>query len=675
MTADLQLLVLAAALLLVSGVPGLFAPRRATWSAGLAAGIVVAGAVVGLIGAVRALAAEGVAEITYPSMIPGLTGRLGLDAISAFFCLPALVVGAAGAIYGLGYWRPEKHLRHGRRLRFCYGLLVASLILVPLARDGASFLLAWELMTMATFFLVTTEEDVPSVRRAGWMYLLFAHVSILALLAMFLLWSPATPSPDELAIAPLAAGAPHALAVFVLALLGFGIKAGLMPVHSWLPEAHAAAPSHVSALMSGVVIKMGIYGLVRVASCLPTPPASWAATLLLLGAVSALFGVVFALGQHDIKRLLAYHSIENIGIIVLGLGMAQLGRALDRPDWVVLGLAGCLLHTWNHALFKPLLFMGAGAVVHAAGTRDLERTGGLAHRMPWTAACFLLGAVAICGLPPLNGFVSELLVYLSLLRTAVGDGPSWLPAALAAPVLAAVGALAVACFVKVYGIVFLGTARTAAAAAAHEVDRTMRGPMFLLATACVAIGGVPWTLAPMLDRVVRAWTEPAGAPKFVEALPKLTTLAPLHAITLVALLLLVVTALAATQVLPAARRARRRLPAVPTWDCGYAVASPRLQYTASSFADLIVSRFAWLLRPQVQTPRLSALIASEGTFETHGDDPLVRELFLPLANRVLRLAARLRASHQGQMQRYLAYLLLTLAALVAWSVWVTVRLP
>ncbi len=659
-TTGLSLLVAAAALLLASGVPGLFMSRRSVWGPRLAAALVVAGSTLGLAGAALALVGAGGGSLAYPLPVPEGRGELAVDALGAFFAVPVLVVGALGSLYGMAYWPPARHPRNGRRLRLSYGILLGSMILVTLARDGVSFLVAWEAMALSTFFLITTEEVKAPTRRAGWIYLLFSHGSVLCLLAMFLLFARLA---GGFALRPLAAApAPLAWAVFVLAVAGFGVKAGMMPLHTWLPGAHAAAPSHVSALMSGVVIKMGVYGLVRVCGLLPSPPPGWGAVLLALGAVSAFFGVVFALAQHDIKRLLAYHSIENVGIIVLGLGLAMVGRSLGRADWVLLGLGGCLLHVWNHALFKPLLFFGAGSVAHAVRSREMERMGGLAKRMPVTAACFLLGAVAISGLPPLNGFASELLVYLGLVRTAAGGGASWLPAALAVPVLAAVGALAVACFVKVYGIVFLGVPRTPAAAKAHESGRLMLAPMALLAAACTVIGVLPWAAAAALERAAMTW-----APQQLAAAPGLAELAPLYEITAVALLLAVLLAALSALVLPAVRRSRRRDPALPTWDCGYATASARVQYTASSFADLITSHFAWVLRPHVERPDLLALFPAAARFATHVEDPVMQRLLQPATRLALRLSGHFRAAHQGQLQRYLLYVLLAIVTVLVWS--------
>ncbi len=413
----LHILVGAGGLLALAGVPGLLLDRRSPWGQRIANGLILAACSVGLVGAFLMLRATHELRLDLPSPFPGLRSVLGVDALSAWFAVPVLVVGGLGSIFATAYWPARRHPHNGRRLHFCYGLLLASLVFILLARDGTSFLIAWEVMALTNFFLVTIEENDVEVRRAGWLYLLYSHVTILGLFAFFMLQHQVT---GALGFERIAAAAPTGArnAIFLLALVAFGIKAGAMPLHSWLPSAHASAPSHVSAVMSGVVIKMGIYGLVRTTGLFDDLPLAWGITVLALGAVAAFFGVVFALSQHDLKRLLAYHSIENIGIILLGLGLAMVGRSLGRPDWVVLGMAGCLFHVWNHALFKSLLFFGAGSLVHATGSRDLERMGGLARRMPATAMLFGIGALAICGLPPFNGFVSELLVYLGLVRAA-----------------------------------------------------------------------------------------------------------------------------------------------------------------------------------------------------------------------------------------------------------------
>jgi len=655
----LSLLIAAGCVLAASGVPGLLLRWRSLWGPRIAASATVLGSLLGLAGCALVLGGSGAAAVSLPSAVPG--GRLVLadDALSGFFALPVFVVGSLGSLYGLAYWPPAEHPRNGRRLRFCYGLLLGSITFVTLARDGVGFLVAWEAMALSGYFLVTTDARSREARRAGWLYLLFSHAGTLCLVGFFALLASSGGGFALHALAPGQIGRGAATVAFLLAFVGFGIKAGAMPLHSWLPAAHAAAPSHVSAVMSGVMLKAGIYGIVRAASVLPAPPVSWGAFVLTVGGCSALLAIAFALGQRDLKRLLAYSSIENVGIILLGLGLALVGRSAGRPDWVMLGLAGCLLHVWNHALFKSLLFFGAGSVAHATGTRDLELTGGLARRMPATAGLFLLGSVAICGLPPLNGFVSELFVYLGLVRTAIAPGPAW--AALPAPVLAATGALAVACFVKVFGGAFLGTARSAAAGEAHESPPLMLAPMAVLAVACAVLGAAPGLAAPALERAVAVW---AGHPL---PGPSLAGLAPLGRISTGAAALLAATALLTLAVLPACRRGRRRAPELPTWGCGYAGGSPRLQYTASSFAQLVTARFAWALRPRERPPRLDGLFPAPARFESHVGDSVLDRVLLPRARRLRKTAARLRIYQQGDLQQYVLYIVAAIALLLLFN--------
>ena len=432
---------------------------------------------------------------------PGAQSWVGIDGLSALFLAPIFLIALLGNVYGLTYWKQSEHPTNGRKLGLFFGLMPAGMALLVIARNSLIFLVGWEVMALSAFFLVTTEEHDQKVCAAGFLYLMATHFSTLCLFALFGLLFTWSDSFDLEQLGEDRAGPKEVTALYVLALCGFGIKAGLMPLHVWLPSAHAMAPSHVSAMMSGVLIKMGIYGFVRVSSLLPAPPQEWGMIILGLGAISGVLGVAYAIGQHDIKRLLAYHSIENIGIIIMGVGLAVLGRSMGRPDWIVLGLCGSLLHVWNHALFKSLLFLSAGSVIHATHTREIDHLGGLARTMPQTALCFLIGAVAICGLPPLNGFVSEFLIYLGLFRTLSPDeGSSFATASFAVPALALIGGLALACFVKVFSAVFLGSPRSHHAAHAHEAKLTMVGPMVVLAGCCFVIGLFPALVSPILPR-------------------------------------------------------------------------------------------------------------------------------------------------------------------------------
>jgi hydrogenase-4 component B len=449
-------------------------------------------------------------------------------------------------------------------------------------------------------------------------------------------------------------------AIFVLAVLGFGLKAGIMPLHVWLPSSHAIAPSHVSALLSGVLLKMGVYGIVRVCSCFPHPPVAWGGVLLGLGVVSGVLGVAFAIGQHDLKRLLAYHSIENIGIIIMGLGLALVGRSLGQADWIVLGLGAALLHVWNHALFKALLFLSAGSVIHATHTREIDELGGLARTMPRTGLLFLIGAVAICGLPPLNGFVSEFLLYLGLFGTlGLPKGPSYTGAAFAAPALALIGTLAVACFVKVFGAVFLGSGRSPHAGQARESGPAMLGPMAVLAACCFVIGLAPGLVAPVLGQGVAAW-----APEVGDAGSRLAGLAPLGWISGTGLGLLAV--ISAAGIWYWARLRGSPVAAGPTWGCGYAAPSPRMQYTSSSFAEMLVGLFGWALRPRTHEPQALALFPAPTEFHSEVPDTVLDGAVLPLFRSGAGLSTYFRVLQRGSLQTYLLYIFAALLALLLW---------
>jgi formate hydrogenlyase subunit 3/multisubunit Na+/H+ antiporter MnhD subunit len=415
--------------------------------------------------------------------------------------------------------------------------------------------------------------------------------------------------------------------------------------------------------MSGVLIKTGIYGLLRVTGFFDAPPAAWGFSLLAVGGVSAVLGVAFALAQHDLKRLLAYHSVENIGIIALGAGLALLGRARGEPGLVFLGVAGATLHVVNHALFKSLLFLGAGAVEHATGTRELDLLGGLARSMPRTARLFLVGAAAICGLPPLNGFVSEWLVYLGLLGTMrLPPGDLGAFAVLGVPALALVGGLAAACFAKVFGVVFLGAPRSAHATRAHEAPRAMRAPMAVLAVACAAIGLLPATLAAPLARVAGAWSRLPPARLLPEAARAGSGAWRISAVA--AALLLCVAAIVA---------ARRRLggadmPAtVETWGCAFAAPTARMQYTGSSFADLLVRRFSWVVFLRERRPRLEGPFPGAAAFRTHVPDTVLDLVLDPAARGVQWLATRARLLYVTRVQLQILFVLATLVAVLAWG--------
>jgi hydrogenase-4 component B len=653
---SLGLLAIASTLVGASGLPGLLVPAGRAAGQRIATWLHVAGCAAGTAAAAWALAGGTVtARLAWP--LPGGFVTLSLDRLSAFFLVPVFVVSGLGSIYGEGYWAEARHPENGRALRVFYGVATASLALVMVAGDAWSFLAGWEIVTLAAFFLVTTDRSDERALRAGWIYLVAAHVGTLIVFAMFALLHDATGGwllgPSQ------ALGSSTLLKpILVLALAGFGLKAGVMPLHIWLPDAHAAAPSHVSALLSGVVLKVGIYGLLRVLSMLPAYPTWLGLALMALGISSGILGVVLALAQHDLKRLLAYHSIENIGIILVGLGVGALGMAENRPDWALLGFAGGLLHVWNHAAFKSLLFYSAGAVVHATGTREIDALGGLFPRMRFTGTAFLVGAVAICGLPPLNGFVSEWLISLGCFQALTGGrgGLGVLGAAAGAPALAFIGALAVACFVKAFAAVFLGSPRSLeAAAGTGDASRSMRLSMGGLALACVAIGLWPSGAARLCrDAAEGLLLGRAGTGVGTE----------LGALGVLPLLLVALLALGGAAAAAWTRSAAR----TTTWDCGYAKGSPRIQYSASSFAQILVGLFRWAVLPDEHRPSLKGPFPAVGQrFESHAPDPVLDRLLLPALSRVRALLGFARVIQAGRIQTYLLYIVVTLVVLLAWS--------
>lgn len=647
---DLSLVLVATVVVGASGIPALLVPNRPRSGQWLTAALLVTGSCLGLIASGHALLAPQTQGFAGSPALPMGKLVLGLDGLTTVFLVPVFLIPALGTIYGLGYWPAPQHPQNSRRLGLFYGVLAAGMALVLLARDAVLFLVAWEAMALAAFFLATAQDDDPAACQAGWVYLVATHLGTLCLMAVFALLHHFTGS---WSLTPEVAGglAPAAAStVFVLALVGFGVKAGIMPVHVWLPGAHANAPSHVSAVMSGVMLKLGVYGILRLTSILPTPPLWWGGLLVGLGAASGVLGIAFAIGQQDLKRLLAYSSIENVGIIVMGIGLAALGRATGQVAWQVLGLGGALLHVWNHSLFKSLLFLNAGAVIHATGTRAIDRLGGLAKRMPLTAGLFVLGAAAIAALPPLNGFASEFLIYQGLLHAAFPTTEASLPlAALGAVALAGIGALAVGAFVRALGTVFLGEARTSDTDHAHDPGLPLLLPMLFLAGCCLAVGLCSWAVAPCLLPAVAVWS---GLPACLDY--PLAATAPLGQVAMVgATLLALVAGLGwlGWRVLKHHSVAR-----AGTWDCGYARPTPRIQYTGSSFGQTLVDLFGWALWPRRWAPRIQGTIPLPSWFASTVPDTVLDRLVLPVFRLGNRLLPVVRLTQQGRINVYLLYI-------------------
>ncbi len=655
---QLEIVLLSIALLCASALAAALSGRSnraALWIGTVGAGLACA---TGLSAAFSALISGSRSGLRAAWPLPVGELHVALDPLSSFFLVCVFLVSGLSAIYGGGYLRADLGKRRLAPAVFFFNLLVAAMAVVAIARDGILFLLAWEIMTLASFFLVTFESEREEVRRAGMTYLIASQLGVVFLFVLIAVLGKESGTYDFDALAAAGATTPALAGVaFLLAVVGFGTKAGFWPMHIWLPDAHPAAPSHVSAVMSGVMIKMGIYGLLRILSFLGPPPVWWGALLIAIGAVSGVAGVLHALAQHDLKRLLAYHSVENIGIIALGIGLGLLGQSQGNPSVAFLGFAGALLHVLNHGLFKGLLFQGAGSVAHGTGTRDIDKLGGLSRRMPTTAATFLVGSVAICGLPPLNGFVSEWLIYIGAFRGGAFFPTTWAVWALAVvPALALVGGLAATCFVKAFGVVFLGQPRTEAASKAHEAGPLMRAPMLLGALLCFAIG--LWPAGAM--RVVAPTAAFLG--KKADAFPNA---AALSAITRVSVVLLVLVLLLGLVRLALLRG--RSVSRGATWGCGYAAGTSRMQYTAASFAQPILALFTPVISTRVDQQGPDGYFPGAAHYEEHLGDMAGERILLPAVRRVVRALSRLHAIQQGRLQLYLVYIAVTLVALLVWQ--------
>ena len=622
----------------------------------------VACVIASLIGVVTAgylLLFGGTAEMQASWHVPVGELRVGVDALSAFFLLCIYVVSGLAAVYGAGYLGSHGHHRALAPAVFFFALLVAAMTGVALARDGVLFLVAWELMSLAGYFLVTFEHERDEVRRAGMVYLIASHIGVVFLFILFTIFAR---HGGDFSFASIAqAGAPEASlanACFLLAIVGFGTKAGFWLLHTWLPEAHPAAPSHVSATMSGVMIKMGIYGLLRTLTFLGPPPLWWGILLIVIGALSGVLGILHALAQHDLKRLLAYSSVENVGIVVLGVGLGLLGQSTANPAMSFLGYAGAVLHTLNHGLFKGLLFQGAGSVLLATGTKEIDALGGLSRKMPVTALTFLVAAVAISGLPPLNGFVGEWLIYVAAFRGGTSlEGAAAVATIAVIPTLALIGGLAAACFVRAYGITFLGTSRTEAASAAHDPSLAMRIPMLLAAALCVTIGLWPDAALRLVERPTLVLVGAATAPD-----PMLGSLIAITRVSLVLLGLAVLLTLLRRRLLH-----RRQVTAGPTWGCGYELPSPRMQYTAASFAEPVLGPFEATLHRRTDEERPIGYFPREAHHERHPGDLAGERIIVPIMRRMLTVFGRLRIVQHGRVQLYLVYILVTVVVVLLWQ--------
>jgi hydrogenase-4 component B len=643
--------------------------------------VTLIGAVIGCIGGLTAAASTIVTGHPVVAELPHLVASaggvaIGLDRLGALFLALVSSTGLLAAIYGASYTAEYD----GRRPLGVFGLMfngfLLGMSLVTCAANVFTFLLAWELMAVTSYFLVMTESDSRETREAGLWYAAMAHFALVLLLPMFLLMAPAA---DATAFADLRIGARALPAfardgVFLLALVAFGSKAGVVPLHVWLPRAHPAAPSHVSALMSGVMIKLGIYGLLRVVVDFLGPgPAWWGGLVLLAGSVSALAGVLYALTENDLKRLLAYSSVENVGVILLGIGAGLVLQSHRLPALALVGFGAALLHTVNHACFKALLFFSAGSVVQRAHTRNMEELGGLVKGMPHTAAVFLVGSAAAAALPPLNGFASEWMIFQALLSGAQTPQPgAAIGMPLAVGVLALTSGLAAACFVKAFGITFLAMPRSDHAARATDGHWSSRAVMTVLAGGCVVLGlSAPLVMGAMY-RTIDAVSPFAGsvavtgvARVWLTAPNGLARVSPV----LITLLLTSVVIVAASML----RVRGLRLRYADTWGCGRIRQTSRMEYTSSAFAEPLRRIFSELYRP---TQDLSVSVHPESryfvrsiTYTSHVVPGFEKAFYDPLTSGIRTLAMWIRRLQGGSVHLYLLYVATALVVALAASWW------
>ncbi len=668
---------------------GAIASLSARWSGRLALGVghlaALAGAAAGTGLALAVLLGEPgrTASLPLASLFPFARLSLAVDGLSAWFLLVVSVVSIAATLYGPAYLAahsPDAGRGRQAAQTLALNVFLGCMSFLCCAGDAMTFLLCWEGMTLASYVLVVSDDRDGESAAAGLLYMVMAHAGTALLLVAFLALTERAHAFDFASLRAAASGLDGTTrsALFFLALTGFATKAGVVPLHVWLPRAHPAAPSHVSALMSGVMLKVAIYGMLRFGFDLLAPvagplPSSWGWTVLVLGTLSAVLGVLYALQQHDLKRLLAFHSVENVGIILIGVGLAMLlwRREEAGSALATVALTAALLHVVNHAAFKGLLFLCAGSVLCRTHVRNMEELGGLARRMPWTAGLFLLGAVAISALPPLNGFVSEWLTFQALLGGAAKfHGPGGLVVVFSAAMLALTGGLAAACFAKAFGVTFLGRPRTPHAEHATEAPPSMVAGMLALGALCVALGVAPGYAMRLLDAPTAGLLHGPGASAVVTARGPLVLTAGAAApgsdaaavsMTTVAALLLALAAVAWVL-----RHGTRRAPprAAPTWTCGMRPTA-RFDYTATAFAKPLRFVFAALYRPRRQVTRETAgtpYVVKRIRYAGEVVDLAETQIYHRVQKGVLDVSQAIRARSTGRIYGYIGFVLGALVA-------------
>ncbi len=656
-------LLLVLAVYLTGGLLCLISGPRARLAHPLGAATAAIASALGFIATLPALSAVAPQHVALSWPAAGVDLALTLDPLAAFFLLPIFLLTFCGALYAIDYLHfPDRSWRAGLHW-FFYNSLGASMTVVVLAANGLVFLLAWEIMSLSSFFLVTHDYQEEKVRQAGWLYLVATHIGAAFLFFLFFAASRAAGSLDFASFTALRTlPADSALLLFFAALIGFGAKAGLFPMHVWLPDAHPAAPSHVSALMSGVMIKTALYGLLRMLTFLPPIPGWIGIAVAILGIIGALFGIAMAATQTDIKRSLAYSTVENIGIIFLGFGLWLFCLATGHEAAAFLALIGALLHIWNHSLFKGLLFLGAGSLVHATGSRELSAMGGLLRRMPLTGSLLFFGGAAISALPPLNGFISEWLLYLSLFKagqdTLAGTAVLFM---LLAILLALVSGLVMLVMTRLLGVALQGEPRSQAAATAHESSAVLLiAAMLIPAGLCLLVGIAPQLPLQLINGPLIAMLLPNFAAADTTLLPPFGPAWSFTMLVALALLAIIVT------VRTVRRRAAGR---IGTWGCGYLKPDTRMAYTAGSYSQFAQDTvFCSCITPTAASTRSAALFPPAAQFRQERLDPVLTRWFLPLFRKLAEQAYAFRRLQAGQLSIYVLYIFTTTILLLGWSI-------
>lgn len=631
------------------------------------------GSLSGLISGVYFLISGKIFGFSLPLSLPGFNLTFNIDRLSGFFIALVGLVSLLASIYALGYLKHYKGKYNLNWLGFFYNAFIASLLLVPAADNMIFFLVVWEIMSITSYFLVIFEKKEEETIKAGFLYFLMTHIGTAFILVAFLLLYKYTGSFNFSEISAAAHQLPTlaAAGVFIFSLIGFGSKAGIIPLHIWLPEAHPAAPSHVSAIMSGVMIKLGVYMMFRLfTDVLVNIPLWWGIVILLVGAISSILGVLYALAEHDIKRLLAYHSIENIGIILLGLGAGMIFLSLGMNSLAAVAFAASLFHTLNHAVFKALLFLGAGSVISATHTRNMEEYGGLIKRMPQTALFFLIGSLAISAIPPFNGFFSEWLCFQSLFSGAsLGNFHLSLLFLAAAGLLAFTSALAAACFVKAFGVSFLARPRSEEAEHAKEVGSAMLSGMGILAALTLVFGLFSGTISRLLADISLSLKSLTGSDLTSSFTTQSINVSRDWAIvspTTIFIGLALALALTAAAVYLITRKNKTEI--VRTWDCGHDL-KPNMEITATGFSRSIITIFRGVLKPTKQTSveysdEKMRYFPKNQSVNIGRDDIYRKYLYSPIKKLAHLVSDRTKGIQSGNINAYIAYIFIGLIALL-----------